>query len=69
MKTSKRNAYRISFKHDEHGSDSLGCDFATIKAAQREIESIQREPGSVGWADWLRNATLWITDEKGNIYG
>ncbi len=26
--------YRISYKHDEHGSDSLGCDFTTVAAAK-----------------------------------
>ncbi len=63
-----RKTYRISFKHDDHGSDSLGCDFASVAAAKAEIAVIESNPGHGGWAEWLKEASLWVTDDNGNIY-
>ena len=59
--------YRITYKHDVHGSDTLGCDFATVADAKAEIVAIESDPGKAGWAPWLQNAVLWVTDDNGNI--
>ncbi len=60
--------YRISFKHKEHGSDSLGCNFQTVAAAEAEIAAIKDNPERAGYAAWLKEACLWVSDSKGNIY-
>lgn len=60
--------FYICYKHDEYGSDRLGCCYYTIESAEKEIEIIRGDPGKVGWSDWLKDAILWVVDEDGNIY-
>jgi hypothetical protein len=67
MKVSKKT-YRVSYKHKEYGSDTLGHDFATVASATRAIELLRTNPGQMGYCEWLREATLWVVDSKGNVY-
>lgn len=68
IQPTERPTYHVCYKHPEHGSDHLGCDYPTSEAAHREIEAIQRDPGRAGWAGWLKDATLWVSDDQGNLY-
>lgn len=63
-----KTVYFINYKHPEHGSDRLGCEFISADAASREIAIIETDPGQAGYADWMKGASMWVTDDKGNIY-
>lgn len=60
--------YHVLFKHPDHGSGRIGCNFATADAAFREIAEIENDPAKHGWHDWLKDACLWVEDDHGNIY-
>jgi hypothetical protein len=68
MAAKRNRTYQISYKHEEYGSNSIGCDFASVAAAQQKIKAIKDNPGQAGYADWLKDACLWVSDNKGNIY-
>lgn len=68
--------YQIAFKlHKddaarfgvEECSDSLDINFETAERAKQTMEEIQRDPTALGMVEWLAAATLWVTDEQGNI--
>ena len=59
--------YTIHFKHDEHGSDELEGPFSSDVQALAYLTKVQAEPGRYGYHDWLKEATMWIQDEYGNI--
>lgn len=67
-KMKAQKVYLIAYKHDEHGSDHLGCEFVSPEAARREIEVIRQDPGAAGYVEWLKEACLWVTDDQGSIY-
>lgn len=59
--------YEIAYKHAEHGSDTIGCNYRTIAAALRAIAQIHSDPSQIGLCDWLRDASLWVVDGEGRI--
>lgn len=59
--------YGICYSHPDHGSDRLGIDFKTIKAAWKHIAEIRTDPSKFGWCEWLKDASLWVVDDEGNL--
>ena len=68
------DSYRLCFKIDScedfpNGlSDSLGINFRTVQAAQTYAAKLRQDPNSVGEHPCLKSASLWVSDEIGNVY-
>lgn len=48
-------------------SDQYYASFQTIKSAEDFIAVLRSEPGSVGAIEQFKDASLWVTNERGDI--